>query len=64
MDAINPQRADSWRSLMWLVRGARWDFTCGFCRQRFRGITWILSSTIACPACGTQNILPVPGRHK
>ncbi len=57
--AINPVLDRSWRSMRWLVRGARWELTCGLCRTRFADEGWMLRSTAVCPACGTRNRLPV-----
>lgn len=61
VNAINPVFDESFRSLRWLVRAARWELTCGFCRTRFKDTGWILRSTAVCPACGTRNLLP-PGQ--
>lgn len=58
VDAINPVLDESFRSLRWLVRAARWEVTCGFCRSRFKDTGWMLRGSVVCPACGTRNLLP------
>jgi hypothetical protein len=57
LEAINPERIDTWRSLHWAIRAMRWELTCGFCRLRFRRATWFARSYIDCPQCGTRNAL-------
>lgn len=61
VEAINPVR------LGWLPSSlgifGRWEVTCGFCRTRFARYAWELMigsrmSWVACPACGTHNLLP------
>ncbi len=61
VDGINPVRHG------WLPANlgvlARWEVTCGFCRERFARFAWDLPvgtrlSAVACPACGTRNRLP------
>ena len=42
---------------------ARWKVTCGFCRTRFERTALDRTagsrmSRVACPACGTHNLLP------
>ena len=62
IEAINPVRTDTWRSLHWVVRAARWELTCGFCRTRIERVTYFVSTNIVCPACGARNLLPAwPG---
>ena len=61
LDAINPVRLDGF--LSGLMFAARWELTCGFCRNRFEGnvtetVAGSSMSWIACPACGTHNLLP------
>jgi rRNA maturation endonuclease Nob1 len=58
VEAINPVLDESWRSFRWVVRAARWEVTCGFCRTRFKDTGWMLRSSVVCPACGTRNLLP------
>ena len=46
-----------------LFEFARWEVTCGFCRTRFRCTALdrtVGSRTrrVACPACGSHNLLP------
>lgn len=43
-----------------LLRIARWELTCGLCRERVRLIQRYGFSAITCPYCGTRNLLPVP----
>jgi hypothetical protein len=62
VDSINPQPTDSWRSLHWVVRAARWQLTCGFCRTRVQETGWWARSFVTCPACGTRNLLPHTAR--
>lgn len=61
LEAINPARVDGFVSGLAVM--ARWQVTCGFCRTRFEGDvmeTWVGSalSWVACPSCGTRNLLP------
>jgi len=43
VDGINPILAmRGWRSLLWVIRGASWEVTCGFCRTRFRRATLVV----------------------
>jgi hypothetical protein len=53
--------------LVWLPSNlgiaSRWEVTCGFCRTRFQRVTSELMvgsrmSWVACPKCGTHNLLP------
>ena len=44
--------------LLGLIRGASWELTCGFCRQRFRRLQYSVRTSIDCPFCGTRNVLP------
>jgi hypothetical protein len=57
VQAINPVLVTGWLSLVWVVRGLEWEFTCGFCRNRLRRVTWMFASSIDCPACGTRNVV-------
>lgn len=61
VEGINPVR------LAWLPSNlgiiGRWEVTCGFCRTRFARLAWELMigsrmSWVACPDCGTHNLLP------
>jgi hypothetical protein len=61
MEAINPVR------LGWLPSNlgifARWEVTGVFCRTRLARYAWELMvgsrmSWVACPECGTHNLLP------
>jgi rRNA maturation endonuclease Nob1 len=61
VEAINPVLDTSLRSLFWVVRAARWELTCGFCRTRFQGTVWLFASSTVCPACGTRNMLSSAG---
>lgn len=60
--AVNAQLDDG--RVAWLLgtffRVARWELTCGFCKERFRKTQYYVSSTAVCPHCGTRNLLPVP----
>lgn len=58
VEAINPVLDEAWRSFRWVVRAARWEVTCGFCRTRFKDTGWMLRSSVVCRACGTRNLLP------
>ena len=58
LEAINPVRTDSWRTLHWVARMGRWELTCGFCRTRFTSVRSFVRSSIVCPGCGTRNLLP------
>ena len=60
VEAINPVRF-SWLPGFTVV--ARWEVTCGFCRTRFSRVVLELMvgsrmSWVACPKCGTHNLLP------
>jgi hypothetical protein len=46
--------------LLGMARSARWDVTCGFCKERFRKVQFLAWSTAVCPFCGARNLLPVP----
>ncbi len=58
LEAINPIRTDSWRTLHWVARLGRWEVTCGFCRLRFTSVGSFVRSSVVCPSCGTRNLLP------
>jgi len=62
LDAINPVRTDTWSSLHWAIRGARWELTYGFCRTRFERVIYWVGTSIGRPSCGTRNRLPYPPR--
>jgi hypothetical protein len=65
VEAINPVLVTSgWRSLLWMIRGAAWEFTCGFCRTRSRRMVYLLAGSVFCPACGTENLLRVAGSFR
>lgn len=55
--AIDPVRTDTWRSIHWLFRHARWQLTCGGCHTRFDVSHSFRSSRTTCPSCGTINVL-------
>jgi rRNA maturation endonuclease Nob1 len=58
VNAINPRMERGVVGLLLgMVRTARWELTCGFCRERFRNFQFLLSSTAVCPFCGTSNLL-------
>ncbi len=61
VEAINPVLETSLRSLLWVVRAARWELTCGFCRTLFQSTVWLLASSIVGPDCGTRNMLSSAG---
>jgi hypothetical protein len=62
VDGINPILATrGWRSLLWVIRGATWEVTCGSCRTRFTRMIWLFASSVDCPACGTRNTLSNAG---
>jgi hypothetical protein len=62
VEAINPVLVTSgWRSLLWMIRGAAWELTCGFCRTRSRRMVWLFAISVICPACGTENLLSSAG---
>ncbi len=62
VEAINPVRVGMFPpNVLYVV--ARLEVTCGFCRTRFRRTVLDLIigsrlSRVACPACGTHNLLP------
>ena len=62
VEAISPVRLGRFPpNVLYVV--ARWEVTCGFCRTRFRRVVLDLLigsrlSRVACPACGTHNLLP------
>ena len=61
LEAINPVR-HGWLPAEFGIL-ARWEATCGFCRTRFSRLVWELPvgsrlSAVACPGCGTRNLLP------
>jgi hypothetical protein len=61
LDAINARLESGWLGvLLGIARFARWDLTCGFCRQRVRKVQFLVWSSVVCPYCGTRNVLPVP----
>ena len=60
--AINPVRLGLFPPNI-LVIFARWEVTCGFCWTRFPRTVLDLMigskmSWVACPECGTHNLLP------
>jgi len=40
-----------------MIRGARWELTCGLCRERFGTLQHLFSPTAECPHGGTRNLL-------
>ncbi len=61
VEAINPVRRSFLPANLGIL--ATWEVTCGFCRTRFARLRWELMagsrmSSVACPACGTHNLLP------
>ena len=61
LEAINPVRVGPFFATFAVV--ARWEVTCGLCRTRFRRYVFELRvgsifSWVACPECGTHNLLP------
>lgn len=71
LNAIDAQLDTGFRGFMLaMVRGAGWELTCGFCKQRFRKVIFLTWSSAVCPFCGTRNLLPVtrftndPGRRR
>lgn len=61
VNAINARLQDGLLGLLLgMARSARWELTCGFCKERFRKVQYLASSTAVCPYCGTRNLLPVP----
>jgi hypothetical protein len=61
VEAINPVLLSGWRSLIWMIRGAKWELTCGFCRTHFQSYAPMVASYIDCPSCGTRNRLSSAG---
>ena len=62
VEAINPVSTDLLPANPLFVF-ARWQVTCGFCRTRFERTALDRTagsrmSRVACPACGTHNLLP------
>ncbi len=62
VEAINPVRLFIFPPNLIGVL-ARWELTCGFCRTRFvRSLVELMVgsrlSWVACPECGTHNLLP------
>jgi hypothetical protein len=62
LEAINPVRINGFLHGFVAFSG-RWEVTCGLCRIRFQGnlsepIVGSPMSWIACPECGTHNLLP------
>ena len=47
---INPIRTDSWVSLLSIVRVARWELTCGLCRERWTTIGSFVRSSVGVPS--------------
>lgn len=60
MNAIDARLLTRFRDLIWIVRLGRWELTCGFCKERFQRLQFLVWSTAVCPYCGTRNLLPVP----
>ena len=59
LNAINAQLETGLVGLLLgMIRGARWELTCGFCKERFRKVQFMVFSTAVCPYCGTRNLLP------
>ncbi|MEJ7803774.1 MAG: hypothetical protein WKH68_10460 [Candidatus Limnocylindria bacterium] len=56
--AIDPRLKNGLKGfLLGMIRGARWELTCGFCKQQFRTLQHLFSQTADCPFCGTRNLL-------
>jgi len=56
--AIDPRLQNGIRGfLLGMIRGARWELTCGFCKERFRTLQHLFLLTADCPFCGTRNLL-------
>jgi rRNA maturation endonuclease Nob1 len=61
VNAINARLETGLRGFLFsMIRGARWELTCGFCKERFSRVQPIFWSSAVCPYCGTRNLLPVP----
>ena len=61
VEAINPVLVSRWRSLLWMIRGAKWELTCGYRRTHFASYAWLFATSIDCPSCGTRNRLSSAG---
>jgi hypothetical protein len=59
VEAINARYVGRFLDFQWLFQSARWELTCGFCKERFVG-TWTGGGGLECPYCGTWNLLPLP----
>ena len=58
--AINARMEAGWIGFAFaLVRGMRWNLTCGFCKRPFRKTIYMISTSADCPYCGTRNLLPM-----
>jgi len=56
--AIDPRLKNGLKGfLLGMIRGARWELTCGFCKQQFQTLQHLFSQTADCPFCGTRNLL-------
>jgi DNA-directed RNA polymerase subunit RPC12/RpoP len=63
--AIDAQLQGGWRALfLGMLRGAAWELTCGFCKARFRRVTYFVLSSIDCPYCQSRNVLPIRPRPR
>ena len=60
LNAIDARLETGLRGLLLaMIRGAQWELTCGFCKERFRKVLFIAWSSAVCPYCGARNLLPV-----
>lgn len=50
--------------LLSLIRGARWELTCGFCKERFGKVQLLFMGFSDCPYCGARNLLPSFGPRR
>jgi rRNA maturation endonuclease Nob1 len=60
VQAINARMETGWLGFAFaLIRGMRWNLTCGFCKRPFRKNVYMISTSAVCPYCGTRNLLPM-----
>jgi len=60
VEAIGARFVGRFLDFRWLLQGAPWELTCGFCREHFKTTVYSDYGAAQCPFCGTRNLLPIP----
>jgi DNA-directed RNA polymerase subunit RPC12/RpoP len=60
VNAIGARYVGRFLDFRWLLQGAKWELTCGFCKEHFTATAWSDYGAMECPDCGTRNLLLMP----